>query len=450
MSGLNSLNGQIRNPRSKVYRRLYIKRRLAGTGLYESEWVDISEDVIKWGNVKKEIDSNKINQFRFNNLTLTMDNTLGRYNNYNDENSLWFNYADQQRTLVKIEAGFVYETKTNGIWSRTEFPANNVVFSGFISGDINIKGNNQISIPVAPLTECFRQFSARRLTGYNNSLTASDFITMLRDQQDSFGQYIFRPFFGDTTSYWNIVATTNEYANLNTSTAKDVIDSTVWDVVEKLAEAENYTPYVTNDGQFQFVPRSEATATVYHFYGAGGYSAQYGRTIKNINWFGRRYNKYYSRVQVKYREADTATSYEVEESEYRIASDSGPWILGERTLEINNFWIPTATVAEQIASDLFLEFSAIKREIEFTTSFVPQLDVFDRVLITYNPTQPSQNALWDVYNWADSTGATAMDDELIWDSSPGDALKLLSEEFKLISIDISLDNLECKFVGRES
>lgn len=449
MSGLNSLHGQIKNPRSKVYRRLYMKRRLAGTGLYEADWVEISDDVIKWGNVKKEVDASKINRFRFNSLSLTMDNTSGRYNNYNDENSLWYGYSDQQRTLIKIEAGFLYQTKTNGIWTTTEFPSNNVIYCGFISGDINIKGNNQIVIPVVPLTESFRQFAARRLTGYNNSLTASDFITMVRDQQDSFGQYIFRPFFGDTTTYWNIQATTNEYSNLNTSTADDVIENTVWDIIEKLAEAENYTPYVTNDGSFQFVPRSEQTTTVYHFYGAGGFSSQYGRTIKNINWFGRRYNKYYSRVQVKYRDADTATSYEVEESQYRIASDSGPWTLGERTLAIENTWIPTSTVAEQIASSLFLEFSAIKREVEFTTSFVPHLDVFDRVLITYDPTQPTPNGLWDIYNWADSTGGASMDDDMVWDSSPGDALKLLAEEFKLISVEMNLDNLECKYIARE-
>ena len=53
MSGLNTLNGQIKNARSKIYRRLFIKRRLAGTGLYEADWVDISEDVIKWGTIKK-------------------------------------------------------------------------------------------------------------------------------------------------------------------------------------------------------------------------------------------------------------------------------------------------------------------------------------------------------------------------------------------------------------
>jgi len=449
MSGLNSLVGQIKNPRSKVYRRLYIKRREPGTGQYEDAWVELTDDVVKWGTIKKSVDSNKINQFKFSNITLTMDNSSGKYNDYNDENSLWFNYSDQQRTLVKIEAGFLYETKTNGIWSVTEYPSENIVYNGFISGDINIKGNNEIAIPVVPLTECFRQFSARRLTGWNSSLTASDFVEMLRDQQDGDGDYIFRPFFGDTSTGFDIQSTTVQYTNLNTSTAQDIIEATVWNVLEKLAEAENYVPYATREGTFRFVPRTLDTATVYHFIGVGGFSSYYGHTIKNVSWFGKRFNKYYSRVTVKWVDADTASSYEVAESDFRVRSDSSPWTLGERTISIENFWIPTATVAENIADSLFLEFSAIRREIEFSTSFIPHLDIFDRVLITYDPTLPTQNGVWDVYNWEDSTTAAQHDDAMIWDSSPGDGLKLNSEEFRLISIDMNLDTLECKFIGRE-
>jgi len=122
--------------------------------------------------------------------------------------------------------------------------------------------------------------------------------------------------------------------------------------------------------------------------------------------------------------------------------------LGERTLEVNNIWIPTSTVAETIAESLFTEYSAIKNEIDFTTSFVPHLDVFDRVLITYDQSPITNNSLWDVYNWGDTTTAAEPYD-LIWDDSAGDSIKLLDEEFKIISIDLNLDSLECKFIGRK-
>jgi hypothetical protein len=187
---------------------------------------------------------------------------------------------------------------------------------------------------------------------------------------------------------------------------------------------------------------------VYEFFGPGGFSPEYGRTIKKINWYGKRFSKYYSRVSVKYRDVDTATSYEIADSNYAISGASGPWTLGERTLQVQNYWIPTATTAETIADSLFNEYSAIKFEIDFTTSFVPQLDVLDRVLITYDQSPITPNSLWDVYNWGDTTAAAEPED-LLWDDSGGDSIKLLDEEFKIIAIDLNLDNCECKFVGRK-
>src|SRR6266540_451504 len=400
-SQLLTLNGQIKNPRSKIFRRVFIKRRELGTGLYEDDWQEISEDVIKWGTIRKEIDQTRVNQFKFSNVTLVMNNDTGRYNPSSDENSMWFNYGDQQRTLVRIVAGFLYEEKEDGIWNQAHIPSSaiwdeaywdaasdydeeDILYSGYISGDINLSGKNEINIPIVPLTECFRQFAASRLTGYNASLTASDFMELLRDQVDTNGAYIFRPFFGDTTSNWEMTTTTVEYTNLNTTTATDLANATVWDIVTKLAEAENFIPLVTNDGKFKFFDRSVNTTPVYEFFGPGGFSSEYGRTVKKINFYGKRFTKYYSRVNVKFREDDTSTSYAVADSQYRISGDSGPWTLGERTLEVNNTWIATSTIAETIADSLFEEYSAIKFEIDFSTSFVPHLDIFDRFLITYD------------------------------------------------------------------
>jgi hypothetical protein len=219
-------------------------------------------------------------------------------------------------------------------------------------------------------------------------------------------------------------------------------------VIQKLSEAENYVPFISTDGKFKFFPRGTNTTSVYSFIGSGGFDPEYGRTIKKINWYGQRYSKYYSRVTVKWNAADTSTSYAIEDSQYLVSGSSGPWTLGERTLQIDNTWIPTATTAETIASSLFTEFSAIKYECEFTTSFVPHIDVLDRVTVTYDSSEISPQSLWDAYNWGGST-ATADSADLLWDESGGDSIKLLNEEFKIIAIDLNLDNLECKFVGRK-
>ena len=463
---LASLKGQIQNPRSKIFRKCFIKRRLLGTGLYETNWLDVSADVVKWGSVKKEVDASKVNSFKFSTVNLTFSNRFGKFNPADDENSIWYGYGDQQRTLVKIQVGFTYQQKENGIWSNLEMPqesiwdfsgwdidewdlSNYAVFNGIISGDIALNGEDQIKIPVAPLTEVFRLFSARRLTGWSSSLTASGFIAMLRDQVDSVGNYIFRPFFGDTSSGFVINTTTAIYSNLNTQTAADVIGATVWDVIEQLASAENFVPYASNEGYFNFTARDYLNSTSsYSFYGAGGFSSEYGQTLKKIGWYGKRYTKYYSRVSVKFNQDDTATSYAIEESTFRVSGDSSPWTLGERTLEVNNFWIPTLTSAETIAQELFDEYSALRYEVEFTTSLVPHLDLLDRVDITYDPTRPTANSLWDAYDWGDDLVPIG-ETELVWDSSGGDAIKLINKEFRLVSIEINLDTGESKFIGRE-
>lgn len=462
-----TLKGQIQNARSRMFRKCFIKRRMLGTGLYESDWVEISEDVVKWGSVKKEVDASKVNSFKFSNTNMTFSNRYGKYNPCDDDNSLWYGYGDQQRTLVKIQVGFIYEVLgADGIWTRAEIPSESLwdlapweiakwdegnlgVFHGIISGDIAITGDDQIKIPVAPLTEVFRLFAATRLTGWTASLTASGFIEMLRDQVDSVGNYIFRPFFGDTTTGFVINTTTSLYTNLNTSTAEDLQDATVWDVIEKMAEAENFVPYVSNEGVFNFVARDyNNSSSVYSFYGAGGFSTEFGQTLKKISWYGKRYTKYYSRVSVQFNQDDTTTSYAVQESTFRVSGDSSPWTLGERTLDVSNFWIPSVGAAEILSQQLFEEYSALRREIEFTTSLVPYLDLLNRVDITYDPTKPTANSLWDAYDWGNDLVPIG-ETELIWDGSVGDALKLLNKEFRLVSIDLNLDTGESKFIGRE-
>lgn len=467
MSGPDSLNGQIALGKSKIYRKCFIKRRAPITGLYEEEWVEITSSVIKWGNITKEVDASKVNSFKFGSVTMTFSNRDGKFNPNDDENSLWYGYGDQQRTLVQIWAGFIVEQKgADGIWNRAELPADSIydeasfdiqrwddsgglLFNGFMSGDIFLTGTDQVSIPVQPLVEVFRQFAAANLIGLNPSLTASGFITLLRDQQDSFGQYVFRPFFGDTTSSWIINTTTAIYANLDSAGSNDVVNSTVWDIVEQLASSENFVPFAGNLGTFNFVARDYNNSTsVYSFFGVGGFSSQYGSTIKSIKKFGRVFSKYYSRVSIQFRQEDTVTSYSIKESTFRVGAASAAWALGERTLEIQNLWIPTTTVADILAADLFNEYSALKTEVEFTTSLIPQLDLMQRIDITYDPSSFSPQSIWDLYNWADDTNVPVSTD-LLWDNSGGDAIKMNGREFKLISININLDNGECKFIGRE-
>lgn len=467
---MSEILNQIKMPKAEVFRRALIKRRDAVTGLFEDDWLDVSKDVKSYGKIKSDIDASRLFKFNFSNLKLVMANDDGLYNPDDNEASLWNGYLNQQRTLVKVEAGFVKRTqRANGTWINEEYPSQSLwdsalydndsflwdastpstLFVGVVSGDINLSDKNEVVFNIKPLTSIFQDYPAKNLTGWTSTgLTASQFVTMLRDQTDGAGSFVFRPFFGDTTTNWEITSTSNVFSNLNTSTAVGVIDKTVWEVVEKLSEAEDFVPYISRDGRFRFVSRSANTTTVaFEFHGAGSFDTEYGQTIKNISSYGRKISKYYSRVQVKYVDADTSTSYEVVEAAFTVSGSSNPWALGHKTLSIENFYIPTSTVANAIATTIYNEYSTLRNEIAFNTTFVPHLDLLDRISITYDPSEVSAQSLWDQNDWAADDTSTSLD--LVWDSSRGDSIKISGQEFKFLSIEIDLDNLQNTFVARE-
>lgn len=459
----------IKSPVANTFRRAKIKRRILSTGLFESDWLDISRDVRNYGKIKQEIDPARLYKFSFSNAKLVVANDEGKYNPEDNEASLWYGYLNQQRTLVQIDAGYVRHTLgSSGQWINQEIPAASLYdealwdsevtlwddnisatqFTGVISGDIALSDKNEVVFNIKPLTSIFQEYPARNLTGWTSTgLTASQFVTMLRDQTDGSGSFIFRPFFGDTTANWDIASTSVVYSNLNTSTAKGVIDSTVWDIVEKLAEAEDHVPYVSKEGRFRFVARDATTTVAFEFHGVGSFNTTYGHTIKSISNYGRKITKYYSRVQVKFIDADTATSYFVQESAFQVSGGNNPWILGHRTYSIENFYIPNTAAAQTVANNTFNEYSDLKNEITFKTSFVPQLELLDRISIYYDPSEVRTNSLWDQNNWAADDTSTSQD--LVFDASRGDSIKIQGTEFKFLSIETDLETFENTFIARE-
>lgn len=463
MSGILT---EIKGDKSRPFRRAYIKRRLLSSGLFESSWQEITDDVKKWGKIVQQIDSTRPGRIQFSANTIQVANDDGRYNPSTNENSLWYGYASQQRTLIKFQAGFkaqtlgadgIYVNDDIGVsyWDASYFDESlwddtGDIFYGVIVGDVNLSSSNDINLKVMPLSQLFRDYPAKLLSGWTSTgMAASDFVEMVRDHSDSNGAYIFRPFFNDTTSNWNIETTTSVYVDLNTSGAKDVIESSVWDVMEKLAEAENFTMYIDNTGMFNFISKDSIQATTsYEFHGVGSTDRDYGIQIKGIDFFGFRQSKYYSRVQVKHTDSDTTTSYETYEATLQVAGENGPWNYGHRTLYLENYWMNSAT-AQSIASALFVEVSSYKQELVFSTSFVPHLNLNDRLGITYDANPISKTSLWDLNEWADTSGAAETGLELIWDPFTGNPISLLNDEYKPLSIEVDLDNLSTRIVAKE-
>ena len=453
---------EIKNPKGKIFRRLYIKRRLASTGLFETSWQNITKDVKSWGRISKSIDYVRYSQVRFNDVNLMMANDYGKYNPEDAEGSFWYGYASQQRTLVKIEAGFTHQTLgSDGVWTNTEFPSVPSVFLGVIQGDLALSEENQVQLSVKPLLQVFRDFSTRNLTGYTTTgMTASQFITMLRDQTDGSSNYIFRPFFGDTSSNWNFTSSGLTYidvadtvgsrrpvpAYVTAPPQNDFIEMNVWDALQKLAEAENLVPYVTRDGVFTFSNRNPNTTTAaYQFFGRGFNDYTYGQTIKRINRYTKKISDYYSRVELKWLDSGTTTAVVTTQTAMAVTGSNTAWLYGHRTFHLENFWIGTLTTAQSLANSIFQNISTINNEIDFTTSFVPHLELLDRVQVSYESTERALNSRWDVNDWAADDTNTSSD--LYWANPIGDAIRFAAKEFKIVSIELNLDNLESRFVG---
>lgn len=465
---MSSTEANIKAGESQIFRKLYIKRRDTTTGLYESEWYEITKDVITWGSFSAQVDKSRRSKFKFPSAQIKVHNALGLYNPNDDENSLWNGYAPQQRTLVKIEAGYLHQTlAANGVWVNTAWPGgtdynthlNNIksewsgdttVFIGVIAGDLFVSDADYVMLNVQPLNEVFRRFAARNLNSFDaNGQTGSEFMEALRDQTDGAGTFIFRSFFGDTTTNWDIATTTQNYAYMDSVGAKHVRDKTAWEVIERLAEADNHVCYITPKGVFKYQPRNVGATSQFTFNGSWERDGQYGNTIKRILRYGQKFTKFYSRVEVKHKEADTWTSLEIKESGFTVTGGNTPWYYGEKTFQLENTWIPDTATAATIANDLFNELSSIKNEIKFTTSFVPQLSILDKITINYDSSGLSENSLWDVNLWADTAGGSSLDEDLVWDASKGNSIRLVNQTFAITSIKMDLDKLQCTFEARK-
>lgn len=446
-----SLVNQIKRPTSHVFRRLLVKRRQISDGLFESTWQDLSQYVIRWGSFGVSVDTPRFGDFIFNNAAVHVSNIEGTFNPNDNADSFWSGYGDIQRSLVRIEAGFTHQTQSaGGIWTNTEFPTVTTIFQGIINGDIFMSSRSEITLPLRPAYQVFRDYPASDVTfSTTTGISAGTWFRLLRDHTDGSGNFVFRPFIADgTTTDWSIAASGHLYANMTSDdSAPGFFDLNAWSVSERLAESEQFIPLISRQGTLSWQAKTATAAVQFEFHGQGSTDRDYGQTIKAIHSYGNRLTGFYSRVAVKFVDSDTTTSFVNTALAFAVAGSNTAWNLGHRTFEIQNFWIANTLAAQSVAGAVFANVSSQEEEIEFTTTFVPHLNVMDRVSITYDATDYVTNrSFWDLNDWAADVTDTSTD--LIWDASRGDSIILNAVEFKLLSVEVDLDRLESRFIGK--
>jgi len=422
-----SIISEIKKKKHNVFRRLWFKRRLQ-TGEYESSWIQIPNQYItSWGQVNFQVDDIMPNFYSFSGNTFEVVNNDGFFSNTDAPSSLFFGCLTRYRTLVKLEAGYI---DNNGV----ELPTNSTLYIGVLGEDMKYQEDNRVSFQTKHISSIFEEFQADRITGLGATQTASDIITKIKDHTDAGAVKIFQKYISSTA--WNIQTTTTNY-NLATSTSLQNVSC--WELMQKLAGAENFVVYVDSTGNFNFIQRTVNTTTAqYHFSGLSDTDKTYGHNIMKKISIDDGIRKVYNRIKIKISNEDTLTSYYIKNETWQWGDSSSSFMFGVREYNYENYWLETVT-ASVIADNIYNEYSRPKKEVELEVKFVPQLNLLDRVSLTYKTKTLIGQDKWGYFNW----------DEGIWGGAVGYNINLNDVDYKIINLTHNINEFKSKTLLRE-
>ena len=285
-----SLQSEIKRDKMRVFRRLYMKRRIGAD--YEADWQRIPAKYITgWGTVEISIDDIKPNQINIGGFDLTVRNTDGYFSDVAEARSFFYGANTRYKTLVKIQAGYKDD-------AGTELPTETTLFIGYIAEDMKYREDNKIEIQCKHLSGIFEEIPSDYIQQLGTTMTAAEILAKIRDYIDAtatnvavFQKYI-------TSGGWTIASTSNEY---NMATSTTLQGKSTWELMKALAEAEQFCVYVSRVGNLHFESQQTSSAEVYHFSGVGDYDNSYGHNVMGQIAVEEPIRKVYNRVKDKAR-----------------------------------------------------------------------------------------------------------------------------------------------------
>lgn len=429
-----TIDHEIERPVSTVFRRASIRRRQTVDGLYESSWFDITSYVKKWGTFNIGIDAVRFNRFVFSGVTLVVNNINGAFNPEGDASSIWNGYLTRYRTLLRIQAGYVQD-------DGTELPTDTTQGIFILDGEISIDATTmEATLNFKSLVSPFEEVRASELGGIYTTQTASDIFARIRDHTDGSSRFVFQQFI--SSGAWNINTTTLNYF-LSASSA--VADMSVWDLMNKLSEAEGKIVIITRTGGLQFRDRDPNTTTVaFAMKGLGSPRMN----IIGLKSYYEPIDKFFNFYRLKYLDADTSSSFLTAGTITTIDPSNTSWKYGVRTYEFENTFFANTTTAQNAINSLFSLTSIMRSELQLDVAFTPHVEISDRVSVTYLSYDTTQGDIWGIGDWA-SDAATAYDDGANWDAEAGELFDFDAREFRILSKSTDLDNFVTEFALRE-
>lgn len=431
-----TLAGITREPIKRPFRKAEIKRRRVTDGLYESSWLNITKYVESWGTLQASIDDLRANQFVFSGLNLQVRNDYGEFDPEYEGQSLFYGYLTRYRTLLRISAGY-----TDG--SSNQFPTDATQGIFILDNEIvHNPSNNRTTLNCKSLISPFEETRADEIRGISASTTASEIFEKIKDATDGSGNFLFRNFI--TSTSWSIATTSTLITNLATTTS--LAQFSVWELMNKLAEAEAKAVYITRSGGLVFGNRNpNTTSSQFSFFGAGFRSPN----VIKISNYKETVNKLYTHVRLKYLEADTETSYATIGTQTVVSPTSSEWKYGRRTYAYENNFFLTTTSANESVSKVITEFGNLRSELELDAVFIPQLDLLDQVDVSYREGSVDSIHLWDLENWAADTTTSDVAPVLLWASETTATIDFNQKAFKILSRKTNLDTFVTSFKLRE-
>lgn len=390
-------------------------RRRESSGEYETSWQRIPDaDIKKFGTISYSLDDVMPTFFDMSGFQLEVINNDGYYSDVSDDKSFWYGYLTRHRTLVKVEAGYIYTV-------GTEYPTTTTLFVGMLGEKLPYKQDNIVPMEIDHLSQIFKEFPCDQISGLGAGQKAYEFIEKVRDFTDIGANAYFQKFI--SSGAWYIQSTTNTY---DFATSTSLRGMSCWEMMTKLAAAENYVVYVSRDGAFYFQDKVAVTTTAqYHFSGVGDSDKTYGHNIMDDVAVDENVEKVFNRIIITYN--DTNEQY-VKAETWQWGDSSSSFMYGVRTYEYSNEWMKTGT-AEDVATEIYTEFVNPKDQIIMKTKFVPQLMLNDRVSVTYKTVTYTGDDLWGYFLWGYG----------VWGERSGYNINIDDVDYRITKLDHNID-----------
>ena len=393
-------------------RRLYIKRKLV-SGDYETDWkrvdiVDGIDQVIEWGSVSYEIDSDPSTDqasFDISGVNLKVINDLGFWNNEKSSSSYFYPddvYLTRKYTRIKMEAGYIdADGEEQGVCT---------IFEGLIES-VSTHEDRVATINAMSYLYVLKNYpiSDRNYTAAPESI--SDIVN------DIFGL--------DKVSDF-IHLETNDPGLDGTIEDPSQLSGDYWEVIQRLAFLSSSVPLLMGevigselDGQvFKFIPREPVGDIKWTFYGTGASDTD----IYNIQSYDDEGAK-----RIVLRWVDYELDLHAQSSNDKLISK-----YLNRTFEVDVS--PLATSDRQPLMNALLSYWENPREtLTFTSKMMLNIvNVMDKISIYVPGVYPENVHYWGVGTWGDP--------EIVGRSSKAGIAIDSGTEFLVTAVISDLDN----------